>query len=298
MLTIRDLDKTYANGVHAIKRLNLDIPPGMFGLLGPNGSGKSSLMRTLATLQDADSGTAELLLDGERIDVLRDKHRVRGMLGYLPQDFGLYPNSTALGLLNHFGILKGLTARGERRDAVEGLLHRVNLWDVRKQKLGTFSGGMRQRFGIAQAMLGRPRLLIVDEPTAGLDLLERNRLLNLIADVGSDVVVILSTHIVEDIAELCSRMAIINKGQLLLDTTPDQALSVLAGQVWRKQIRKEQLGEYQDHFKVLSTRLVAGQPVINVLSDQCPEPGFEPHQANLTDVYFNTLDSVPASAGA
>lgn len=289
MLTIRDLTKTYANGVRALDGITLDIPRGMFGLLGPNGAGKSSLMRTLATLQEADGGSAVLETDGQRIDVLRDKDAVRRLLGYLPQDFGVYPKVSALDLLDHFAVLKGLSERKRRREVVEGLLHQVNLWNVRKLKLGGFSGGMRQRFGIAQALLGDPRLVIVDEPTAGLDPEERNRFLNLLAEIGENVAVILSTHIVEDVTDLCPTMAIVNKGRVLLSGEPNSAIAALAGQVWRKQVPKSELGSYETRFTVLSTRLVGGQPVIHVFSPDAPEPGFEPVAPDLEDVYFQRL---------
>lgn len=289
MLTIRDLTKTYANGVRALDGICLDIPRGMFGLLGPNGAGKSSLMRTLATLQEADSGSVTLETDGRVIDVLRDKDAVRRLLGYLPQDFGVYPKISALDLLDHFAVLKGLSERKQRRETVEGLLHQVNLWNVRKQKLGGFSGGMRQRFGIAQALLGDPRLVIVDEPTAGLDPEERNRFLNLLAEIGENVAVILSTHIVEDVTDLCPSMAIVNKGRVLLSGEPNAAIAALAGQVWRKQVSKSELDSYETRFTVLSTRLVGGQPVIHVFSPQAPEDGFEQVEPGLEDVYFQRL---------
>jgi len=289
MLTIRDLTKTYANGVRALDGISLDIPRGMFGLLGPNGAGKSSLMRTLATLQEADAGSATLQTDGRVIDVLREKDAVRRLLGYLPQDFGVYPKVSALDLLDHFAVLKGLSARKQRRETVEGLLHQVNLWNVRKQKLGGFSGGMRQRFGIAQALLGDPRLVIVDEPTAGLDPEERNRFLNLLAEIGENVAVILSTHIVEDVTDLCPTMAIVNKGRVLLSGEPNAAIAALAGQVWRKQVSKPELDSYETRFTVLSTRLVGGQPVIHVFSADAPEPGFERVEPGLEDVYFQRL---------
>ncbi|QNH21957.1 ABC transporter ATP-binding protein [Xanthomonas sp. GW] len=290
MLQIRELSKTYANGVHALKGVTLDIPRGMFGLLGPNGAGKSSLMRTLATLQEADSGSATLTTaDGQTIDVLRDKDALRRKLGYLPQDFGVYPKVSALDLLDHFAVLKGLTERRQRKELVEGLLQQVNLWDARKRKLGTYSGGMRQRFGIAQALLGNPQLVIVDEPTAGLDPEERNRFLNLLAEIGENVVVILSTHIVEDVTDLCPAMAIMNKGQVLLTGRPADAIATLSQQVWRKQVAKSALAEYEARFTVLSTRLVAGSPVIHVFSAECPEAGFEPVSPDLEDVYFQRL---------
>jgi len=290
MLAIRDLCKTYANGVHALDHVSLDIPRGMFGLLGPNGAGKSSLMRTLATLQEADSGSATLEgADGTPIDVLRDKDAVRRQLGYLPQDFGVYPKVSAEDLLEHFAVLKGLTVRGQRREVVDGLLKQVNLWDARKRKLGGFSGGMRQRFGIAQALLGNPRLVIVDEPTAGLDPEERNRFLNLLADIGEQVAVILSTHIVEDVTDLCPTMAIMNKGRVLLTGRPADAIAELREQVWRKQVGKDALPDYEANHTVLSTRLVGGQPVIHVFSAQCPEDGFERIDPDLEDVYFRQL---------
>ena len=290
MLQIRGLSKTYANGVHALNNVDLDIPRGMFGLLGPNGAGKSSLMRTLATLQEADAGSATLTTaDGTGIDVLRDKDALRRRLGYLPQDFGVYPKVSALDLLDHFAVLKGLTARAQRREVVEGLLQQVNLWDARKRKLGTYSGGMRQRFGIAQALLGDPQLVIVDEPTAGLDPEERNRFLNLLAEIGENVVVILSTHIVEDVTDLCPAMAIMNKGQVLLTGKPADAIAALQAQVWRKQVAKAALADYESRFTVLSTRLVGGHPVIHVFADSCPEAGFEPVAPGLEDVYFQRL---------
>jgi ABC-2 type transport system ATP-binding protein len=295
MLSIEGLTKTYANGVRALDGVTLEIPRGMFGLLGPNGAGKSSLMRTLATLQEADSGSATLsasngaTTDGERIDVLRDKDAVRRQLGYLPQDFGVYPKVSAEDLLEHFAVLKGIVARKQRREVVDGLLRQVNLWDVRKRKLGGFSGGMRQRFGIAQALLGSPRLVIVDEPTAGLDPEERNRFLNLLAEIGENVAVILSTHIVEDVTDLCPTMAIMNKGKVLLDGRPADAIAALQHQVWRKQVEKQSLKHYEAHFTVLSTRLVGGQPVIHVFSANCPEQGFEQVPPDLEDVYFQRL---------
>ena len=290
MLAIRDLCKTYANGVHALNDVSLDIPRGMFGLLGPNGAGKSSLMRTLATLQEADSGSATLDgADGQPIDVLRDKAAVRRQLGYLPQDFGVYPKVSAEDLLERFAVLKGLVDRRQRREVVDGLLRQVNLWDARKRKLGGFSGGMRQRFGIAQALLGSPRLVIVDEPTAGLDPEERNRFLNLLADIGENVAVILSTHIVEDVTDLCPTMAIMNKGQVLLTGKPVDAIAALQAQVWRKQVAKAALADYESRFTVLSTRLVGGHPVIHVFADTCPEAGFEPVAPGLEDVYFQRL---------
>lgn len=290
MLSIRSLRKTYSNGVLALDDVSLEIPRGMFGLLGPNGAGKSSLMRTLATLQQADSGTVELTAaDGSTINVLRDKDQLRRQLGYLPQEFGVYPKVSAEVLLEHFAVLKGLTHRSQRREVVAALLHQVNLWDVRKRKLGTFSGGMRQRFGIAQALLGNPRLVIVDEPTAGLDPEERNRFLNLLAEIGEQVAVILSTHIVDDVTDLCPRMAIMNKGQVLLTGQPAVAIAELREQVWRKQVTKAALPDYEARHTVLSTRLVGGQPVIHIFSASEPEDGFELIAPDLEDVYFQRL---------
>lgn len=290
MLEIRELSKTYPNGVRALSDVSLDIPKGMFGLLGPNGAGKSSLMRTLATLQDADSGS--ITFNG--LDVLKNPEEMRRLLGYLPQDFGVYPKVSVLDMLDHLAVLKGIARKGERKAIVEGLLQQVNLWDVRKQKLGTFSGGMRQRFGIAQALLGNPKLIIVDEPTAGLDPQERNRFLNLLAEISEQVVVILSTHIVEDVTDLCSKMAILGKGRVLLQGCPLESVGLLANQVWTKRIEKTALPEYQAQFQVLSTRLVSGKPQINVFSETQPEQGFEPVKPGLEDVYFLKLQTVMA----
>ncbi len=298
MLAVRNLDKTYPNGVRALNQVSLDVPRGMFGLLGPNGAGKSSLMRTLATLQEADSGSVTLETPDGPLDVLKDKEAVRRQLGYLPQDFGVYPKVSALDLLEHFAVLKGLTGRAQRREIVDGLLNQVNLWDVRKRKLGTFSGGMRQRFGIAQALLGNPRLVIVDEPTAGLDPEERNRFLNLLAEIGESVVVILSTHIVEDVTDLCQTMAIMNKGQVLLGGRPADAIAGLADHVWRKQVAKAALADYEANHAVLSTRLVAGHPVIHVFSAGQPEEGFERIAPDLEDVYFQRLRMQRQNASA
>jgi ABC-type multidrug transport system ATPase subunit len=285
MLTIRHLSKTYANGVHALRGIDLDIPQGMFGLLGPNGAGKSSLMRTIATLQDPDQGSIEL--DGQ--DLLADKPATRRLLGYLPQEFGVYPKVSAEAMLDHFAALKGVTARGERRELTEALLRQVNLWDVRKRKLGSFSGGMRQRFGIAQALIGSPKLVIVDEPTAGLDPEERNRFLNLLAEIGEKVVVILSTHIVADVTDLCPRMAIIGQGQVLLTGEPREAIRSLDGRVWRRSIDKAELDNYRARMTILSTRLAGGRTLLHVLADTPPEAGFEPVAPDLEDVYFGRL---------
>jgi ABC-2 type transport system ATP-binding protein len=285
MLEIRDLSKTYANGVQALKNVTLQIPNGMFGLLGPNGAGKSTLMRTIATLQDPDQGSIHL----NGLDVLANKPAVRAQLGYLPQEFGLYPKVTAEAMLDHFAMLKGVVVGSERKAVVEALLRQVNLWDVRKRKLGTYSGGMRQRFGIAQALIGNPRLIIVDEPTAGLDPEERNRFLNLLAEIGENVVVILSTHIVEDVTDLCPRMAIISQGRVLLSGEPTEAIRALEGRVWRRTIANSEIEEYRKRFSVLSTRLVGGKTIVHVLADGRPEEGFEPVEPDLEDVYFGQL---------
>ena len=264
----------------------------MFGLLGPNGAGKSTLMRTLATLQEADSGSVHL--DG--LDVLNDKTEARRRLGYLPQEFGVYPKVSAEAMLDHFAVLKGVTARGERKALVQALLQQVNLWNVRKRKLGTFSGGMRQRFGIAQALIGQPSLIIVDEPTAGLDPEERNRFLNLLAEIGENTVVILSTHIVEDVTDLCPRMAIIASGQVRLAGEPREAIGSLEGRIWRKRVDKAELAEVIQQHAVLSSRLVGGQPVVHVLADADPGEGFAAVPANLEDVYFGELRKVALAA--
>ena len=292
MLSIKSLSKTYSNGVHALDNVNLEIPNGMFGLLGPNGAGKSSLMRTISTLQEADSGSIEF----NGIDVLKDKDTVRQQLGYLPQDFGVYPKVSAEDLLTHFAVLKGLTQSKQRKEVVDGLLKQVNLWESRKRKLGTFSGGMRQRFGIAQALIGNPKLVIVDEPTAGLDPEERNRFLNLLSEIGENVVVILSTHIVEDVTDLCPNMAIINKGQVLLTGKPHTAIAELNERVWSTIVGKSDLQDYQKKYNVLSTRLVGGQPVIHVYSETQPEAGFHKIGPDLEDVYFQHLNAHKAKA--
>jgi ABC-type multidrug transport system ATPase subunit len=285
-LRIQDLSKTYANGVQALKNVTLTVPTGMFGLLGPNGAGKSTLMRTLATLQEPDSGSVTL---GE-LDVLRRKGEVRRILGYLPQDFGVYPKISAEAMLSHLAVLKGV-AREERRDTVESLLRQTNLWEVRKSKLGTFSGGMKQRFGIAQALLGNPRLIIVDEPTAGLDPTERLRFHNLLSEIGENRVVILSTHIVEDVSDLCRRMAVLSKGEVLLTGEPSDAVAELQGRIWSKVVPRDQLAEYERDFHVISTHLWAGRTVIHVYAPAPPASGFEAVRPDLEDVYFSTLKS-------
>jgi ABC-type multidrug transport system ATPase subunit len=291
-LEIRDLAKTYPNGVRALDRVSLTIPTGMFGLLGPNGAGKSTLMRTLATLQEADTGSARLagVDGGGDIDVLRDKDAVRRVLGYLPQDFGVYPRVTAEDLLDHFARLKGLVDAKARRQTVHALLQRVNLFTVRKQKLGGFSGGMRQRFGIAQALLCDPRLVIVDEPTAGLDPEERVRFHNLLADIASDVVVILSTHIVSDVADLCDHLAVIDAGRVLVAGEPDALVANLRGRIWRKTIGKGEVEAIKSRVRLVSTRLQSGQTVVRAYGDGAPpEAGFEPVDPELEDVYFSSI---------
>jgi ABC-2 type transport system ATP-binding protein len=286
-LSIRGLSKTYPNGVRALSDVTLTIPTGMFGLLGPNGAGKSTLMRTLATLQEADSGSARI---GELdLDLLVQKDEVRRILGYLPQEFGVYPKISAETMLTHFAVLKGLTATKERKEVVDALLERVNLFDVRKQNLGTFSGGMRQRFGIAQALLGSPKLIIVDEPTAGLDPGERVRFHNLLAEIGENVIVILSTHIVEDVSDLCSRMAIISHGRVLMTGDPAEAIGAIGGRIWQRAVPRNELEGYQRDHAVISSRLVAGRTVVHVYSESSPGETFEPVNASLEDVYFSTL---------
>ncbi|WP_027002970.1 ABC transporter ATP-binding protein [Hugenholtzia roseola] len=281
-LIIENLTKTYANGVQALKNVSLTLGKGMFGLLGPNGAGKSSLMRTIATLQEADSGTIRF---GE-IDVLKEKDKVRRLLGYLPQEFGVYPKVDAVTLLDHLAVLKGITNKAERKERVAALLHKTNLYEARKKNLGGYSGGMKQRFGIAQALLADPQLIIVDEPTAGLDPAERNRFHNLLSEIGENTVVILSTHIVEDVRELCTDMAIINKGTLLLQTDPSKALETIKGQIWQKRISRDQIPSYKARLNVISDRMIAGKPVIHVWSEAEPEEGFTQIEPDLEDVYF------------
>jgi ABC-type multidrug transport system ATPase subunit len=285
MLTIKNLSKTYDNGVKALDNVNLTLPKGMFGLLGPNGAGKSSLMRTIATLQDADSGT----IDFDGIDVLKDPQALRQRLGYLPQDFGVYPRISAYELLDHLAILKGLKNSGERKEAVEGLLAQTNLYQHRKNAVSGFSGGMRQRFGIAQALLGDPDLLIVDEPTAGLDPEERNRFHNLLVSLGEEKAIILSTHIVEDVTELCPNMAVLASGKIVLEGNPIEVTNQLNGQIWRKAIAQAELSNVEEQYNVISKRLFAGQTIVHVMADNAPL-GFEAAPANLEDVYFSTLN--------
>ena len=286
-LKIENLTKVYPNGVKALDNVSIEISNGMFGLLGPNGAGKSSLMRTLATLQEADSGTAFL----NDIDILNNPLELRKVLGYLPQEFGVYPKITAEQLLDHISILKGITNGKERKELVGYLLQKVNLYEQRNKSVKGFSGGMKQRVGIAQALIGNPQLIIVDEPTAGLDPGERNRFHNLLADVGQDVVIILSTHIVDDVKELCSKMAIMNLGQLVYQGTPNNVLQELKGKVWQKSIARTQVEEYQKNYKVISDKMVAGNPLIHVLAESNPGDGFEQVEPNLEDVFFTKINN-------
>jgi len=296
-LTIHNMCKRYANGVQALDNVSLTVVPGMYGLLGPNGAGKSTLMRTLATLQEADSGSATF----DDIDVLRDKDRVRRVLGYLPQDFGVYPKVTAQEMLDHFARLKGITDSRQRKATVDALLERTNLASVRNQNLGGFSGGMRQRFGIAQALIGNPRLIIVDEPTAGLDPEERVRFLNLLAGIGRDAVVILSTHIVDDVADLCPSFAVISKGRVLMSGAPSAAVATIKGKIWRRAVAREELDAIQKALPVISTRLQSGETVVRAYANSAPEAGFESVEPELEDVYFSAVSGhiagpLPAAA--
>lgn len=284
-LIIKNLNKKYSNGVHALNDVSLTIPTGMFGLLGPNGAGKSSLMRTIATLQDADSGSITL---GD-IDVLNDKDAVRKVLGYLPQEFGVYPGTSAIDLLNHLALLKGFENKSDRKQMIEQLLIKVNLWEYRKNAVSSYSGGMRQRFGIAQCLIGTPKLVIVDEPTAGLDPGERNRFYNILSEIGENTIVILSTHIVQDVRELCTHMAVVDKGKVLFAGTPDDALLQVQGKVWEKKIAKQELPKYQQDFKVISNKLVGGNPLIHVFSEK-PIDGFSKAEETLEDVFFIKLN--------
>lgn len=298
-LVIDNLSKTYPSkarpeGVQALKNVSLRIPTGMFGLLGPNGAGKSTLMRTIATLQEPDTGS--IRFDG--LDVLKEKEEVRKRLGYLPQEFGVYPKISAEAMLDHFAILKGISDAKARKETVQRLLNQTNLYKARKARLGTFSGGMKQRFGIAQALLGDPRLIIVDEPTAGLDPEERLRFHNLLSAIGENIVVILSTHIVDDVSDLCSDMAIISEGQVLQTGEPQQAIEQLKGSIWKRVIPRQELDEYRNNHKVTLTRLVGGRTLIHVQSDSAPDGSFEPVDPNLEDVYFSTLKSASRAVAA
>jgi ABC-2 type transport system ATP-binding protein len=284
-LLISNVSKTYPNGLKALDNINLNIGKGMFGLLGPNGAGKSTLMRTIAALQDPDSGSITL----GNIDVLNDKTELRKTLGYLPQDFGFYPKVSALDLLNHFAVLKGITNKGERKAIVEALLQQTNLFEARKRNVSEYSGGMRQRFGIAQALLGNPKLVIVDEPTAGLDPMERNRFHNLLSEIGEQIIVILSTHIVDDVKDLCNRMVVMNKGTIMLEGTPAEALETVQNKIWRKIINREEISDYRQRMQVISSHIADGSLNIHVFADSQPETGFEQIPAGLEDVYFSTI---------
>lgn len=284
-LKIQHVSKAYRNGVQALDDVSLTIPKGMYGLLGPNGAGKSTLMRILATLQKPDEGSISF----GNIDVVRQKEEVRKTLGYLPQEFGVYKNLSAEMLLNHFAILKGITQRNLRLEVVESLLKQTNLWEARKHKLGGYSGGMKQRFGVAVALIGKPKLLIVDEPTAGLDPSERVRFLNLLSELGENSVVILSTHIVEDVSELCTRMAIINKGKILMQAEPLQSIEDLKGKIWRRILSKNEFTSLESKFAVISTKLLAGRTVVHLYSENDPGNGFESITPDLEDVYFCTM---------
>ena len=285
MLELQNVSHVYSNGVRALDNVTLSIPKGMYGLLGPNGAGKSTLMRTVATLQTPTEG--KISFDG--IDILTDPEALRKRLGYLPQDFGVYPRVSAYDMLDHMAVLKGVSSRGERKDTVETLLNQVNLWDVRKKAIAGFSGGMRQRFGIAQALIGNPDLIIVDEPTAGLDPEERNRFLNLLAEIGENVVVILSTHIVDDVADLCPRMAVLAGGQIKLEGAPKELIANTKGTIWAKTIERGELEAYRKMYEVISTRLFAGNTIIHIMSDTDPGDGFASVEGGLEDVYFSTL---------
>jgi ABC-type multidrug transport system ATPase subunit len=292
MLELHGVSHLYPNGTRALDRVTLSIPRGMYGLLGPNGAGKSTLMRAIATLQTPTEGTIRFgdpTGSGEQIDVIREPEKLRRMLGYLPQDFGVYPRVSAYEMLDHMAVLKGVASPGDRKTTVETLLHQVNLWSVRKKMLSGFSGGMRQRFGIAQALIGNPELIIVDEPTAGLDPEERNRFLNLLAEIGESVVVILSTHIVEDVSDLCHRMAVLADGRVQLEGAPQELIHATRGRIWMKVVDRVELAHVRERYEVLSTRLFAGRTVVHVLSDTDPGNGFTPVDAGLQDVYFSTL---------
>ncbi len=284
-LRITNVSKTYPNGLKALNNVTLTIGKGMFGLLGPNGAGKSTLMRTIAALQDPDSGSIML---GD-IDVLKQRTELRKNLGYLPQDFGFYPRVSAINLLNHFAVLKGISNKGERREIVEALLQQTNLYNDRKRNVSDYSGGMRQRFGIAQALLGNPKLIIVDEPTAGLDPMERNRFHNLLSEIGEQMIVILSTHIVDDVKSLCNKMVILNKGIIMLEGTPAEAEATVQNKIWSKRIEKDEVVAYKNNMQVISSQLSDGKVVIHVYADSNPGAGFEQITAGLEDVYFSTI---------
>lgn len=293
-LKISGLTKVYSNGVKALDNVSLEIGKGLFGLLGPNGAGKSSLMRTIAGLQNADSG--ELMLND--INVLKEPQELRKVLGYLPQEFGVYPRITAAQLLDHLAVLKGVSEKRQRKDLVDHLLQKVNLYDKRNKSVKGFSGGMKQRIGIAQALIGDPQLIIVDEPTAGLDPGERNRFHNLLADVGSEVIVILSTHIVDDVRELCPNMAIMNHGQIIYQGAPEDAVADLHGQVWQKSIERQEMERYKSEYQLISEKLIAGRPLIHILSDSDPGNGFNKVEPNLEDVFFTHIHGSSVNAQA
>ena len=286
-LIIKELSKTYSNGVKALDNISIEIENGLFGLLGPNGAGKSSLMRTLATLQEADSGSAKI----NDIDIFQKPHELRQVLGYLPQEFGVYPRISAEQLLNHLAILKGIIKSSERKEVVKYLLNKVNLYDQRKKSVKGFSGGMKQRIGIAQTLLGNPKLIIVDEPTAGLDPGERNRFYNLLADVGKEVIIILSTHIVDDVRELCTKMAIMNEGRIVYHGTPDEAMDTLQGKVYQKIVSRETLDTYAARYRIISNKMVGGKPLIHIFSDTDPQNDFEEVKPNLEDVFFSKINT-------
>lgn len=291
MLEITNLSKCYPNGVQALNNVNLHIPVGMYGLLGPNGAGKSTLMRTVATLQQPDSGSIKL----DDLDVLSRPSELRKKLGYLPQDFGVYPRISALNMLDHMAVLKGFTNKKERREIVDNLLRQTNLYDMRKKAIAGFSGGMRQRFGIAQALIGNPQLIIVDEPTAGLDPEERNRFLNLLSDIGENKVVLLSTHIVDDVTNLCPRMAIIANGHIVREGRPSDLINDMRGSVWVKSVERGEVPAHRDRHNVISSQLYAGRSVLHVLSDTDPGDNFAPQEPDLEDVYFSTLLSAKSN---
>jgi ABC-type multidrug transport system ATPase subunit len=284
-LTITNVSKTYSNGLKALNDINLTIGKGMFGLLGPNGAGKSTLMRTIAALQDPDGGNIML----GNINILQDKTELRKVLGYLPQDFGFYPKVTAVDLLTHFAVLKGISNKNERKEIVHALLQQTNLYDARKRNVSDYSGGMRQRFGIAQALLGNPKLIIVDEPTAGLDPMERNRFHNLLSEIGEQVIVILSTHIVDDVKSLCNRMVVMNKGTIMFEGTPTEAQDTVREKIWRKMIERNAFEEYRKNFQVISSKSQDGKLAIHVYADTNPGDDFQPVEADLEDVYFSTI---------
>jgi ABC-2 type transport system ATP-binding protein len=285
MLNLLEVTHTYPNGTRALDRVTLSIPRGMYGLLGPNGAGKSTLMRAVATLQTPTEGAIRF---GE-IDVVAEPEKLRRRLGYLPQDFGVYPRVSAYEMLEHMAVLKGVTTKADRKSTVETLLHQTNLWSVRKKMLSTFSGGMRQRFGIAQALIGNPELIIVDEPTAGLDPEERNRFLNHLAEIGENVVVILSTHIVEDVSDLCARMAVLADGRVQLEGVPQDLIRSTRGRIWMKVVERAEMPSYREQYEIVSTRLFSGRTMVHILSDRDPGNGFVPANAGLQDVYFSTL---------